>query len=125
LGDVILLNAEDDAADTIRPRLDASGADLRRCHVLDSVVDGYNANGTAVERSFCLKSDLGVLEAMLIANPETALVVIDPITAYLTGVDSHVNADVRAILAPLGVFLDQSEVSAKQLQLLKERRCRD
>jgi len=29
-------------------------------------------------------------------------VVIDPISAYLSGVDSHTNADVRAVLAPLG-----------------------
>ena len=30
-GDVILLSAEDDIADTIRPRLEAAGADLNRC----------------------------------------------------------------------------------------------
>ena len=36
-GDVILLNAEDDIGDTIRPRLEAAGADLARCWVLPDV----------------------------------------------------------------------------------------
>ena len=36
------------------------------------------------------------------ARNDVALVVIDPITAYLSGVDSHVNADVRAVLMLLG-----------------------
>jgi hypothetical protein len=33
---------------------------------------------------------------------DVALVVIDPITAYLGGTDSHKNADIRALLSPLG-----------------------
>jgi len=102
LGSVILLNAEDDAADTIRPRLEAAGADLERCEMLDAVQDGFNADGSKAQRSFSLKTDLRVLEEMLSSRPDAALVIVDPITAYLSGVDTHVNADVRAIFAPLG-----------------------
>src|SRR5215469_4135388 len=40
-GDVIFLTAEDDPADTLRPRLEAAGADLERIHVVDSVIVGY------------------------------------------------------------------------------------
>src|SRR5207249_2537482 len=36
-GSVIFLSAEDDPADTIRPRLDAAGADVSRVHVLEAV----------------------------------------------------------------------------------------
>ena len=36
-GDVILLSAEDDIGDTIRPRLEAAGADLARCWVLPDI----------------------------------------------------------------------------------------
>jgi putative DNA primase/helicase len=37
VGDVIFLSAEDDAADTIRPRLDAAGADVVRIHTLEGM----------------------------------------------------------------------------------------
>lgn len=43
-----------------------------------------------------------MLGDLLTQQPEAALVVLDPITAYLSSVDTHVNADVRALLAPLG-----------------------
>ena len=33
--------------------------------------------------------------------PDCKLLVIDPISAYLGGVDSHNNTDVRAVLAPI------------------------
>jgi putative DNA primase/helicase len=35
---------------------------------------------------------------------DVALVVIDPITAYLGDTDSHKNADFRALLSPLGAL---------------------
>ena len=101
-GRVILLNAEDDAADTIRPRLEAAGAALDYCEVLDAVSTGVGPDGREATRGFSLKVDVGVLDELLTARKDVALVVIDPITAYLAGVDSHVNADVRAVLAPLG-----------------------
>lgn len=39
LGSVIVISAEDDPADTIRPRLDAAGADVMRCHVIEAAQD--------------------------------------------------------------------------------------
>jgi putative DNA primase/helicase len=102
LGSVFLLNAEDDAADTIRPRLEAAGADVKRVEIIEAVSDGFHADGRENRRSFSLKADLGALDALLAGRSDIALVVIDPVSAYLSGVDTHVNADVRAILAPLG-----------------------
>lgn len=101
-GRVILLNAEDDAADTIRPRMEAAGADVTRCEVLDSVVTGFAADGEPVTRGFSLREDLRRLGKLLETRTDVALIVIDPISAYMAGVDSHVNSDVRAVLAPLG-----------------------
>ena len=37
IGNVVLLSAEDGIGDTIRPRLEAAGADLRRVVVLESI----------------------------------------------------------------------------------------
>jgi putative DNA primase/helicase len=95
-GNVIILSAEDDAADTIRPRLDAAGADAQRVYILDAVIDK-----TGGRRSFNLAVDLERLEQMIVKIGGVALISIDPITAYLGGTDSHKNADIRALLSPL------------------------
>lgn len=101
-GDVILFGAEDDLADTVRPRLEAAGADLARV----VAVEGVRTSGGP--RGFSLSADLPRLDAILAMRPESRLVVIDPITAYCGGVDTHKNADVRALLAPL------SELAARR-----------
>jgi hypothetical protein len=110
-GDVVFLSAEDDPADTLRPRLEAAGADLRRVHVMDAVVAGYTGDGTAQLRAFSLERDLTALSAKLGELGDVAAVVIDPITAYLGEVDSHRNAEVRALLAPLSDLAAQHRVA--------------
>jgi hypothetical protein len=106
-GNVILLSAEDDAEDTIRPRLETAGADLSRVFILDAVVDGFRSDGGELVRQFNLRTDLDRLGRLLAEIGEVALIVIDPITAYLGDTDSHINAEVRALLTPL------SELAAK------------
>jgi putative DNA primase/helicase len=69
--------------------------------VIDAVKE-KGKDGEEVSRSFNLKTDLTRLEAMLNEIGDVALIVIDPITAYLGNTDSHKNAEVRALLAPLG-----------------------
>lgn len=100
-GNVVILSAEDDAADTIRPRLEAAGADLSRIFILEAVVDSYRADGGENLRAFNLKVDLGRLGEMLDQIGDVALIVIDPVTAYLGETDSHKNAEIRALLSPL------------------------
>gem|GEM_PF-2013258 len=96
IGAVIMLSCEDDIADTIRPRLEAAGADVTKVHVVEGV------NSKAGERKvFSVKQDMPLLEAALDKVEDVNLVVIDPITAYLDGSDSHKTGDVRAALAPL------------------------
>jgi hypothetical protein len=50
---------------------------------------------------FNLGSDLTALEVAIRGTPGVRLVVIDPLSAYLGRIDSHKNADVRWLLAPL------------------------
>ena len=106
-GNVVILSAEDDAEDTIRPRLEAAGADLSRVFILDAVVEGYRADGGEIRRAFNLKTDLSRLAALLDEIGDVALIVIDPVTAYLGETDSHKNAEIRALLSPL------SDIAAK------------
>lgn len=104
-GDVVLLNAEDDLADTIAPRLDKAGADDTRIVAIEGVAEPTG------RRHFSLKADLPRLEEVLQANPETRLVVIDPIDAYCDRVDSHKSAEVRGLLAPLAELAGRHRVA--------------
>src|SRR5215216_346366 len=54
---VVLLSAEDGLADTIRPRLDAAGADTERIVALSTVAEGRTG-----ERTICIPNDLHILE---------------------------------------------------------------
>jgi hypothetical protein len=95
--DAILLSAEDDIGDTIRPRLEAAGADLNRCWVLPDVQPEPDKPPRPPE----LPADLEALEGM-VKDKQAALVVIDPIAAFLSGtVNMHYDQDVRRALAPL------------------------
>lgn len=99
-GSVILLSAEDDAADTIRPRLAAAGANLDKVHVLDAVRH-VKPNGETSLDHFSLQTDIAALQDAVVVLDDVCLVIIDPISAYLGSTDSHVNAKVRGLLAPL------------------------
>lgn len=100
VGEVVLVSGEDSPSNTIRPRLEAAGANLDRIHVLDGIEEA-NEEGGLVKRPWSL-TDLPELERLLDRLPNCRLLVIDPVSAYLAGTDSHKNADVRTLLAPLG-----------------------
>lgn len=95
-GQVIILSAEDDLEDTIAPRLDAAGADTSKIAVVHAV-----QVGRAGRRALNLKSDGQRLAHLIKSMGNVILVVIDPISAYLGDTESHNNAEVRALLAPL------------------------
>jgi hypothetical protein len=107
--DVVLLSAEDDVADTIRPRLDNHEADCKRIVVITGV-DGNDERGGYV-RQFDLVRDIDQLRAAIDATDYCRLVIIDPITAYLGKTDSHVNAEVRSALAPLAALAAERRVA--------------
>jgi putative DNA primase/helicase len=96
-GNVIWFNAEDDARDTIKPRLIAAGADLNRIHFVNSArLDGKG-------KIFSLVTDLPLLRKKIEEIGNVVLVIIDPISAYLGvgKVDSRQATDVRGVLTPL------------------------
>lgn len=100
VGDVLILSAEDDPADTLRPRLDAAGANINRTHILKSITV-LDENGKPSQRMFSLKKDIASIEKLLPTIPECRLLIIDPVTAYLDGVEGNSNSDIRGLFAPL------------------------
>jgi archaellum biogenesis ATPase FlaH len=100
VGSVLILSAEDNVKHTIRPRLDAAGADVKRCHTLQAV-RRTSEDGTSFEGSFNLVEDLAKLSVLMDHLGDVRMVIIDPVSAYLGETDSHKNAEVRGMLAPL------------------------
>jgi len=103
-GRVFLLSSEDSASNTTSPRLAAAGADLRRVHYV-SVGEG------SYEGTFNLRTDVSLLADKLRSLPDARLVVIDPISSYLGGADSHRNDRMRELLDPLAAVAAKHRVA--------------
>src|SRR5215213_7513867 len=94
--DVIILSAEDDLHDTIRPRIDAAGGDPSRIVSLLAVPDG-----SPFGRPFVLPGHALLLEA-LVVRTNAALVILDPLVAYLQrGHNANNDQGIRQALASL------------------------
>jgi len=110
---VLYLTAEDGLGDTLRPRLDAAGADPERVFVLDGMrgVDGKTAAVTL--------ADLDVLELAAV-KVQPVLVVVDPIQGYLgAATDMHRANEVRPLLtgiARLGERFGFAAVAIRHLR---------
>ena len=108
---VVLLTAEDGIADTIRPRLDAHGADVSKIHAVRGVRTGGAGGGCGGEIGFSLSRDLELVKQAVRELEECAMVVIDPITAYMEKADANSNAEVRRVLDPLARLAEELGVA--------------
>src|SRR5262249_45612603 len=88
---VCILSAENALTDTVRPRLEAAGADLSRVHALETVC----RPGQDMGRPPALPRDLRLLEKSVRLS-QSRLLIIDPFVAFLgRGVDAAQDQDVR------------------------------
>jgi putative DNA primase/helicase len=71
-GNVLMLSAEDDIADTVVPRLKAAGADLDRVEIVSMVRGDHNA-----KRMFNLADDLDLLREKIAEVGDVKLIQID------------------------------------------------
>ena len=108
LGDVLLLNAEDDPADTLKPRLQGAHADLACIDLVESTL--HTSEGK-YDRQFGLDSDLDQLRELLQRNPKVGLLIIDPISSYLGDADMNKEQKVREVLTPLAKLAEDFEVT--------------
>src|SRR5208282_3755672 len=90
IGNVLIVSAEDDDTITLRPRLEAAGADLSRVR-LWTIKHGLPN----------LPRDLGKLEET-IHKHKARLVILDPLDAFLGDkIDSNSNSSIRRVLIEL------------------------
>jgi len=109
---VLLLSAEDDLEDTIRPRLDAAGADVSRVFVL--MHTGLDDEAPTIPES--IPTIEGAIEAV-----GAKLVIIDPIMAFLSAdVEAHKDQHVRRALAPLARMAERLGVAVLVIRHLNK-----
>lgn len=115
-GGALILSAEDGLADTIRPRLDAAGADPARVVTITEIP---SADGPG--RPVSLPGDLSVIE-QVIHRHGVVLVIVDVLMAYLGGgVDAHRDQDIRRALHPLAAMAERTGCCVLVLRHLNKR----
>ena len=99
-GHVILLSAEDGPEDTIKPRLEAAGANPRMIHELTHISVGTH------ERPVEIPIDLDHIEAV-IAEHNAKLVIIEPLAAFLCGPDANKDQEIRHVIYKLSKLAEK------------------
>jgi len=102
---VVIASAEDGLGDTIRPRLDAMGADVNRIFAIDGALT-LDKDGFALLESY-------------LERVRPALLIIDPLVAYLgADIDIHRANETRAVMAQLARLAEKFGVATLAIRHL-------
>jgi hypothetical protein len=110
LGNIVYLQSEDGLGDTVVPRLVAAGADLARVHFISLVVE------QGKKRMLSLRDDLDRLRKLVLEIGDVRVVLIDPVSAYMSGaaaggrIDTFRTGDVRAVLGPVSELAEELNI---------------
>lgn len=116
---ILLISAEDAAADTVRPRLEAAGADLSRVFLWSHLPDALGGGLPELPR------DVPWIDR-LVGRFTPRLVLLDPLVAYLgRGVNPHSDQDVRRALAPLARLAEDRDLALVVVRHLAKRAARN
>jgi hypothetical protein len=107
-GSAIIICEEDSGPLTIRPRLEAAGADPKKALVADCQLN--ENRGRKEFRGFTL-SDTSALWDAYGSVADLKLVVVDPIGSFLGKADAYRDTEVRQALAPLVKFAEETNVA--------------
>ena len=117
--DVLLLSAEDGLADTVRPRLDAAGADVTRIHAIEGIPIVDEQTGERFLRPPSL-ADISAL-GDAISETSAGLLIVDVLMAYLpAGTDAHKDQDIRRVLTRLAALADKTGCTVLLLRHLNK-----
>jgi hypothetical protein len=107
-GGVLMISAEDDAGDTIKPRLMAADADLDR---VERMFVRRRWGDLVAEGLITLPGDVTDLHLRL-SRRDIRLVVLDPVASFFDGAHSTLsNQDVRGVLDPLKTLAETYAVA--------------
>lgn len=108
---VVILSAEDGLADTIRPRLEASGGHSDRAVVL---------NEPELEQRLLFPEGTTALEAT-VRQHQAAMVIIDPMAAYMSpSININKDTDVRLVLTQLARLAERNNTAVIMIRHLNK-----
>ena len=103
----VIISGEDDAEDTIVPRLNAAGADLSKIHIISDVVESQGRELAALS----IDQHMQFVHSEMLKH-KAVLLVIDPISAFMADRDSHKDTSVRALLNKIRQFAVEGDYAA-------------
>jgi len=109
--DVLIATAEDHWGSVVLGRLTAAQADMHRVHQITVQNPEEGGEGLLTLPDDVAEIDAACADLAATGNPP-ALIVIDPVSAYIgSGVDTHKDASVRRVLAPLAKVAEEHQIS--------------
>jgi putative DNA primase/helicase len=102
-GGALFINAEDPADDTMVPRVLAQGGDTKRIRFIP-LLDSDKCPWFSL-------ADVSRLAATIQECEGCRLVVIDPVSSFLSGLDDSKNGDIRGLLGPLARLAQEARVA--------------
>jgi putative DNA primase/helicase len=112
-GSVVIVNAEDGLEDTVKPRLEVAGADMRRCHWLNFSLED--------QQTLIIPGRMDALKKK-IEECKAVLVIIDPLVAFLEKrINSWNDQDVRRAMAALSQLAEQTGAAIVLIRHLNKK----
>lgn len=105
-GQVLVFSAEDDPADTLKPRLEKLGAEMSHIFIYPKPLEFDESGLQLVER--------------YISEKRPTLVVVDPIQSFMGKKDMNRANETRSVLAPLGEISNKYGVATLVVRHLKK-----
>ena len=110
-GRVLVIADEDSWRDTIKPRIHSAGARRDMVHHLKGSFR-FEGGKWIVADAFALDRDIEGLRQWLKCNPDTKLLIVDPLNAYFgEKADSFKSADLRRVLSPFAKLADATDIA--------------
>lgn len=102
-GKVFICNSEDNAANTILPRLQLNGADTNNVANIDSVERTTRTKGGTIEtyQDMITLNDITLVRNMCEENPTCKLIIFDLLSAFWGEYNENKGPDVRIIMSKL------------------------
>lgn len=117
-GSVLILNVEDHFATTVRPRLEALGADCSRILGL-SHVPGEGV--FTVPRPVAIDRDINRLEMLIREIPDCRLIILDPITAFFGDTSTRSTGNIWKVLSNLAWLAASANLAILAISHLRKK----
>lgn len=103
---ILVVGGEDDIETVIRPRFDAAGGDPSKLRT----VEGIRGDDGRVFQ-FSTRKDAARLQGIIEDTAGCSMVILDPLSTFMAGVDTHKHADTYAALSPLAAVAQATGVA--------------